>query len=234
MKFKWGFLFIFISLLVMLPFASFRDVSAARQKKPASASGNKNPSPSNKKIVRVGVIYYDDFQQKAEDFRKIISTLTKNSQRGFDFRLLIGTYDEVLDWYQKNLVDVAVMTPGPVAELMRKSGSESARLESLYIGSRGIQPKAGSVVQRESKDKMVPRFEYHSVALVNEQAPQLSVDTLKNSYEKGELEFILVHQLSVSGYILPRYALFENGMPLDASTRNRINLTYSHTNHYAS
>ncbi|HYG09458.1 MAG TPA: patatin-like phospholipase family protein, partial [Pyrinomonadaceae bacterium] len=98
----------------------------------------------------------------------------------------------------------------------------------LYIGSRGIQPEAESFARQKDKGATAPRFEYHSIALVNERAPELSVDALKNLYDKGELEFVLVHQLSASGYILPRYALYENGMLLDTPTRNKVHLTYSH------
>jgi predicted acylesterase/phospholipase RssA/ABC-type phosphate/phosphonate transport system substrate-binding protein len=226
MKFKWRFLFLLLSLPVVLPAASSRHASAARQPKAAPASNNKDKNPK-REPVRVGVIYYDDFQQRAEDFRHVISTLTKTSNR-FDFRLNVGTYDEVLDWYQRNLIDVAVMTPGPVAELIRKAAYESARLDSLYIGSRGVRPKPGSYLRSKSNVGTEPRFEYHSVALVNENAPPVSVETIKNLYARGEMEFVLVHQLSASGYILPRYALYENGMPLDTPTRNRVHLSYSH------
>ncbi|HYG10120.1 MAG TPA: hypothetical protein VD835_09250, partial [Pyrinomonadaceae bacterium] len=110
MKFKLGLLFLLISLSVVLPPAPASHAAAAsRQKKPALTSDT--GTVLGRETVRVGVIYYDDFQKRAKDFQDVISTLTKNSNR-FDFRLVVGTYDEVLDWYQKSMIDIAVMTPG--------------------------------------------------------------------------------------------------------------------------
>jgi predicted acylesterase/phospholipase RssA len=149
--------------------------------------------------VRVGVISYEDFGKTFDDYKGIFSKLSKSMAGGrpVTFRIAVGTYGDVLDWYNRNLIDLALLTPEPVAELMSSVGGAD-KLRDLYIASRATTPEPV---------RGIPKYDYRSVCVVSNTSPVRSFEQLEEWAQKGKVKFLFVHPLSVSGAILPRYLL---------------------------
>ena len=154
-------------------------------------------------LVRVGIVSYQDFGETFEDYQKnVFSGLMKSKAAGRPvvFRIAVGTYGDVLDWYNRNLIDIALLTPEPVAELISAVGG-AEKLRDLYVATRAIVPVKA---QLEYRDK--------SICVVNNNSPVHSFEQLKEWAQIGRINFLFVHPLSVSGSILPRYLLSLNGI----------------------
>src|SRR6185503_19369229 len=70
-------------------------------------------------VIRVGAIYYDDSDAQYAAINDILSALEKQSKaRAITFKLAVGTYEEIMNWYESDQIDLAIMNPGPLALLI--------------------------------------------------------------------------------------------------------------------
>ena len=150
--------------------------------------------------VRVGIVSYNNYAGGLERYGKELAQLSKSySGPGgvrVAFQLAIGSYSDVLDWYNKELIDVAFLPPQPVAELYETLGT--GELDKRYIATHASnEPKKGEA----------PAFEYGSVCMVEQSAPINDAGQLKEMAAKGKVSFLFVDPLSLSGRILPEYVL---------------------------
>lgn len=224
------------SLLLLLSTTA----SIANQKKPPTTKVQVQ-APL---IVRVGAIYYDDSDIQYTKMEELFSSIEESqktpdrSKREIKFKLAVGTYDEVLNWYQTDQIDLAVMNPAPFAMLLNNYKVE--RLKDLFVGIRKITPPETSVAWKKG---IGARGKYNSVMLLNKRAirellPAIWKDEKVTEEEERQIiEFViaqtkahstrllLVHPLSTSGYIFPRHLLVDNQVELKPSD---FELTYSH------
>src|SRR5213079_2703596 len=69
--------------------------------------------------VRIGIVAYQNFYKLHDNYEQLFTALSKRPEaRDVTFKFAVGTYSEVLDWYNNELIDVAILTPGPAAELL--------------------------------------------------------------------------------------------------------------------
>ncbi len=176
----------FIGLLALLIF-------------PLTASAHQTGPPLE---VKVGVISYEDFGKTFEEYRGVFARAMKSNVGGKSviFHIAVGTYGDVLDWYNRDLIDLALLTPEPVAELL-SSVKGTDELRNLYIATRAVAPIGTP-----------PQYEYKAMCVVSASSPLHSFDDLRQWAQRGQVNFLFVHPLSVSGSILPRYLLNQAGI----------------------
>ena len=178
------------------------------------------PADKPAKTINVGVVYYKDFEETLKNYKEITDGLTNKTGGEFVFRLAVGTYDDVLEWYKKGEIDVAVMTPGMISILLNSTDMEE-EIRSDYIATLGTKPLACETFAKGDRlkhDGDGP-FSYFSVALMPKQAAQahgistieelLAFDKKRLAENKPGVKFVFVHPLSVSGHILPKMILQE-------------------------
>lgn len=183
-------------------------------------------------VIRVGAIYYDDSEAQYAAINDILSTLEKQSKDPITFKLAVGTYDEIMNWYESDQIDLAIMNPGPLALLIDKYSQEE--LKNIFVGISGRVAAETSVA---SKEGTTPRSTYNSIMLLNREAVSREfpsgatptddelVDLVIRQARQKKVHFLFVHPLSTSGYIFPRKVLKDAGIDLSPAD---YDITYSH------
>jgi ABC-type phosphate/phosphonate transport system substrate-binding protein len=194
-------------------------------------------------VIRVGAIYYDDSDAHYETIKAVLSALEKQAQalpahftRPVIFKLAVGTYDEVMNWYESDQIDLAIMNPGPLALLLEKYSHEE--LDNLFVGIQGLIPPGSSFASSDNGPKPEPRSMYNSIMLLNRDAIRKEFPSPNNQPTEADLidlviskarqkkaHFLFVHPLSTSGYIFPRKFLKDSRVELDSAD---YDITYSH------
>jgi len=165
-------------------------------------------------IITVGVINYDDYQRTYVDAQQALTTLAEaynkpeaHKANRVSFQLAVGSYDDVLDWYKKGHIHVAVLSPGPVSALL-SSPQWGPRLRDLYIGTTiATRPKPDNSFADYERRHESNQVTYHSICVVNSDSPIKDLEDLKTSIAADKVAFLFVHPLSASGRILPEYVL---------------------------
>src|ERR1043165_1537081 len=76
------------------------------------------------KEIRVGITEYQTVEsayKKYAEFFEALEDIAREQKSDVTFRFAIGTYGEVIDWYNKKLIDVAVLSAMPIADLLTSS-----------------------------------------------------------------------------------------------------------------
>lgn len=184
-----------------------------------------DPSQANKPLViRVGVVAYDDYKETFDKYKNVLTAVAENARRRrrlggrrVVFRLALGSYSDVFDWYSRDLVDLAFLTPTLVANLRTAlRGAEGVgqgvdeRLSALYVASHdsasisGEDPAAWTHAAGPGEP---PRFDYRVMAAVREDSPLKDYADLKREADQGRVSFLFIDPLSASGRVLPEYFL---------------------------
>ena len=72
------------------------------------------------KDIRVGITEYQNVEsayKKYETFFKELETVSQGSPQdeAITFQFAIGTYDEVIDWYNRGLIDIGILSAMPMS-----------------------------------------------------------------------------------------------------------------------
>jgi predicted acylesterase/phospholipase RssA/ABC-type phosphate/phosphonate transport system substrate-binding protein len=184
---------------------------------PAAPAPTKQPTAAPRQaaddeplVVRVGVVNYNGTRETHFNYQQVFSRMAaSHADRKLDFRLVDGAYDDVLEWYKSGLLNVAVLSPGVIAELSTLD-KWKGELKDYYFATEGLPPaKATNLFASAARRKPGAHFSYHSVCLVRADSKVRTAADIKELAEKHEIEFVFVHPLSVSGYVLPEYVLRE-------------------------
>ena len=173
--------------------------------------------------VRVGIVTYQDFQDDLPRYQALLNKLTarKELKKRFRFRLAPGTYAEVLHWIERGLIDVAVLSPGVFAE------TQTAKTPTFrYLATLGRGP-ATSPLALPDRKQWETHYQYRSACVVAPDSTLQNIGDLKKAAEAGEIQFLFVDPLSVSGHIAPRFALKQIGIQ---PAKDEVEYTYSHSN----
>ncbi|HKS26474.1 MAG TPA: patatin-like phospholipase family protein [Pyrinomonadaceae bacterium] len=202
------------------------------------------------KEIRVGITEYQNVEeayQKYQTFFRELEELSKEQKfpdGPVTFSFAIGTYAEVIDWYNKKLIDVAVLSAMPIADLLSSSNADDEnRIRAAYLGSLSPvgsrKTKCGyEECQRILNDKSltcVPltknsndvRSDYQVSVVVPAEYGWTTFEDVKKAWadKKQKLKFLFVRPVSLSGYILPINYLKENKIELGP---NDYEFTYQH------
>ncbi|MFL6229410.1 MAG: PhnD/SsuA/transferrin family substrate-binding protein, partial [Pyrinomonadaceae bacterium] len=209
------------------------------------------PKSSEPLVIRIGVVNYNGSEKTHFDYEQILARLAQqHPEMKVSFRLVDGAYDDVLDWYKSGLLNVAILSPGVVAELLT-SPDWFKDIDDLYIATESASPayayrtddappdKPPVAAAPARQPKTGARFTYNSVCLVRADShirsagdiQQLTLPepgrTTADAPVRHKIKFFFVHSLSVSGYILPSYVLREKyGIDL---SKEQSEWTYDHT-----
>lgn len=182
------------------------------------------PAPEGSINVRVAIVAYEDFHTELTRFEELFDDLSHQDPE-LHFQLTVGSYGEVLDWLDRGLVDIAVLTPGAFASRLSEQPSDDALRGCTYLATVQL-PHAKSVWASPARREPGRFTSYHSVCLVAESSRLQNVDDLRTAAQDGQVEFLLVHPLSISGRVAPMQALREASIEPDIS---QIRYTYSHS-----
>ena len=171
--------------------------------------------PSTSDAIRVGIVAYQDFQKKRDQYDKLFNKeLFADSDPTIRFKLDAGTYGDVLHWIDQDWVDVALLTPGVYSAILRGGASKME-----YLVAIGLKPI-------EKSSDLSYRYQYQSACIVAKNSSIKTVQDLKSAVQGGA-KLLFVHPLSVSGRIAPEFALKRAGIDL---AKAQIIYTYSHNN----
>ena len=219
-----------------------------------STSGNtraqQRSTAKTVQIINVGITEYAKLQRTQQNFERLFRELAASADASepVTFRFAVGTYGEVRDWYNKGLIDVAVLSAMPIGDLLL--AGDSANLNEAYLGDLSVSPPtvtasppgAGASAPRVEKsvlslfsDREPDPFYYRAgciflredkvlEAIANSSDP---MSGLKNLWEQGKLRFLFVRPYSLSGYIAPVSVLKQAG--IDPLKRDgQMEFTYQH------
>ena len=181
---------------------------APAQPRPAAGTG---PQPVKALIVKVGIISYDNFSKGVKNYQPLLRELSRlyNQKTGEKvvFELAVGSYSDVLEWYNRESVHIAFLTPQPLAELRASLGD--AELDNRYLASHATN----NYLTHARNAAEMPVFEYRSACVVAADSPINDAAGLKEYAARGALNFLFVDPLSASGRILPEYVLRSDAHP---------------------
>ncbi len=142
------------------------------------------------------------------------------------FQLAVGSYGEVLHWLDRELIDVAVLTPGVFAGLLQPNDGRLDGDSVQYLATV-LMPAAktrwASTARRE-EGRYLDR--YCSSCLVRSNSALQNAADLRRVTAEGRAEFLFVHPLSLSGHVVPLEALRTADIDVSAVPRR---FTYSHS-----
>lgn len=183
--------------------------------------------------IKVGITEYQDVEGSYERYEKLFQQLTAaaSADEPVNFKFAIGNYGEVMDWYNKGEIDVAILSAMPVANFLRDAGeSDKKKMREAYIGDVSVtrvysdlMPLAtGTEKELANRDP----FFYRSVCLT------LAADTELRTIDdimrlKDKIKFIFVRPFSLSGYVVPRYVLKDHKIEL---RQDQMEFSYEHRN----
>src|ERR1041384_5455813 len=99
--------------------------------------------------IRVGITEYQNVEQvyrKYQEFFDELERIAHEDRLDIHFRFAIGTYKEVNDWYSKELIDVAVLSAMPIADLLTISDTaQKDKIRQAFLAK--LNPVGGRIVR---------------------------------------------------------------------------------------
>jgi predicted acylesterase/phospholipase RssA len=188
-------------------------------------SAANNQPPSATPDIRVGVVAYQDVDLGMHDFERLFDELAAASHHNVRFQLALGTYGDVIYWLDKQLIDVAVLTPGAFVQAQRIE--RDAKPICQYLATRLLSPlDDGGTTALPAKSKG-PRDRYRAVCIVADHSGLRTMSDVRRAWEADRLRFVFVDALSASGHLAPTFALNQAGI---GPAPKEIEYSYSHTN----
>lgn len=179
------------------------------------------------KEIRVGITEYQNVESVYDKYQRFFEQLEQSArQLGSDttFSFAIGTYGEVIDWYNKKLIDVAVLSAMPMADLLTSSDdNEKTRIRDAFLARlnpiTGSSAKCSADLCQRSLDESSPQCrntaeqpgtaqsEYHASLVVPASYGWKSFEDVRKQAGQKKLKFLFVRPVSISGYIVPLHYL---------------------------
>jgi predicted acylesterase/phospholipase RssA/ABC-type phosphate/phosphonate transport system substrate-binding protein len=164
-------------------------------------------------VIRVGVINYADYDKTYTDKQQSFNALATNynkspaaADKRISFQVSVGSYDDILAWYKNGLIDVAILSPGPTAELVSTPNNDE--IKELYIATVTSRPAAkDNLLAPAARRRNENQVTYYSVCIVSSKSDVQNWEQLYKEIKDHNVEFLFVHPLSASGRILPEYVL---------------------------
>jgi predicted acylesterase/phospholipase RssA/ABC-type phosphate/phosphonate transport system substrate-binding protein len=198
-------------------------------------------------VLKVGITEYQNIEDSYARYDKLFQKLAEFTEEPVSFEFAIGNYGEVMEWYNRGEIDVAVLSGMPVSKLLLEAGDDDLKkIDDAYIGDVSVFDKP-DLSKSEIKDRFAEVlskedsvFSYRTVCLTLASDADLgtakdgkprTIEDIKQLWNNGKAEkpfkFLFVRPYSLSGYIIPRYILSkEYGINV---TPDQMEFSYSHT-----
>jgi len=145
-------------------------------------------------VIKIGVIEYGDYDSDYAEAQRTLSALADayNSKpeavkSKVSFEVAIGSYDDVLDWYKKGFVNVAILSPGTVDALLAANEKDQG-IKDLYIGTVTLtRAQATNDFVAPERRQETENVKYHSVCVVAANSPIKEWADLKGLAGKGQV-----------------------------------------------
>src|ERR1700730_13792208 len=182
-----------------------------------NSANAQRPSP-RPEVINVGITEYQNIETAYAKYEKVFKELAASSgpNVAVTFRIAIGTYGEVLDWYNTRKIDVAVLSAMPVADLLLSG--EKSNLKDAYLGDLSLTPgKSASLRAVEGFPERKDKFKYRTGCIVLDSDKEIrEFKDIQALWQKNQVRFLFVRPYSLSGYIVPLEVLRQLHMdPLD-------------------
>jgi predicted acylesterase/phospholipase RssA/ABC-type phosphate/phosphonate transport system substrate-binding protein len=166
-------------------------------------------------VVRVGFVADSSSGGKADRinlYRKAFQIVSSRNcadqaKTIYAFSVAPGTYNEVLDWYQRGLIDIAIATPGVAA----------------YILAKQQKLKSQLMVLSEMEDG---QDSYHAVIVAGKGLDISNAETLAEQIQNNKVGIVAVSPLSASGFLVP--AEFFRRMGARLTRKNVVTWSNNH------
>jgi predicted acylesterase/phospholipase RssA/ABC-type phosphate/phosphonate transport system substrate-binding protein len=198
------------------------------------------------KEIRVGITEYQNVEsvyKKYQLFFEELEKIARDQRVDITFSFAIGTYGEVIDWYNKEQIDVAVLSAMPMADLLTSSDTlEAEKIKDAFVARLNPIPGSTAKCQQDlcqrSLDEPsaqcrpadaqsgVAQSEYHASCVVPAEYGWTSFDDVRKLKDQNKLKFLFVRPVSMSGYIVPSYYLKKYG-EIDLK-QEEFDFTYQH------
>lgn len=189
-------------------------------------------------VVQVGITDFRKVESSYAKYTKLFEELANaaGKDQPITFRFAIGTDNEVLDWFNKGLIDVAVLQAMPVADLLSSfSEDEKKQLEEDYIGDLADLPerkedeRAVGLHQDSAAEKNPDYyFKYRTNCIVSAADEELkSFSDIQKLASAGKVKFLFVRPFSMTGYVVPYSFLLEKRIE---PTKEQLDFTFQHSN----
>jgi predicted acylesterase/phospholipase RssA/ABC-type phosphate/phosphonate transport system substrate-binding protein len=189
------------------------------------SQANQRETGPDEDPVRVGIVAFDEHVRNHERLHQILRGIEAASQPPLRFQVAVGTYGDVAHWMNQGHIDLAIVSPGLFRLGESLPAGDAMRDKVRYLATVTVPPATTHFAPDERKrDGRHDRI--HTMALVRRDSMLRSPADLDRAARAGRLRVLLVHPLSVSGGIVPRYALSERGIELGAV---QIDYTHSHS-----
>lgn len=202
------------------------------------------------KEIKVGVTEYQNVELTYDKYQKFFRSLEREGLNGesVTFRFAIGTYAEVADWYNKQLIDVAVLSAMPMSDLLSNATADDLKLiRGAYLGHLSpVGARAAPCRQDEcpraldeseprcftASDPREPGKSHYSVSVVVPASyGWTTFEDVKRQAGKGTLKFLFVRPVSISGYMVPSFFLNEQSKQLGLDlSKEESEFTFQHRN----
>ena len=193
------------------------------------------------KEIRVGITEYQNVESvynKYQRFFEELEEIAYQKRSDVTFSFAIGTYGEVLEWYNKKLIDVAILSAMPMADLLTSSDArETAKIKDAFLAR--LNPIGGSggkceedLCQRTLNEEFpqcrkpnsgTAQSQYRVSVVVPASYGWKSFDDIRKLAGHRKLRYLFVRPVSVSGYIVPFYYLRKQKLD-----REEFDFTYQH------
>src|ERR1700682_2480564 len=162
------------------------------------------PSP-RPEVITVGITEDQNIESAYAKYESVFKELAASSgpKVSVTFRIAIGTYGEVLDWYNTRKIDVAVLSAMPVADLLLSG--EKDNLKDAYLGDLSLTPgKSASQRTVEGFPERKDAFKYRTGCVVLDSDKEIrELKDIQALWQKKQVKFLFVRPFSLSGYIVP-------------------------------
>lgn len=176
--------------------------------------------------IRVGVVASEDFDAELARWRECFSACETASGGRLRFRIAPGTYGDILHWMNEGLIDLAVATSAVFAENQAGAdGDGSAEVRFEYLATLDMRPAVGPWAL-EDRRRDGHHYTYRAVCVVPADSPWKTFSDLAADAARGEVHFVFADPLSVSGRIMPEFALRKAGI---TPGRESVRYAFSHT-----
>jgi predicted acylesterase/phospholipase RssA/ABC-type phosphate/phosphonate transport system substrate-binding protein len=177
-------------------------------------ANQRNPGPDGGS-VRVGIVAFDEHGADHQRLHRVLREVMAASPAPLRFQVARGTYGDVAHWMHQGHIDLAIVTPALFRLGESLPASDVMRDKVRYLATVTAAPAVTRFASDERKT--AGRHDrVHTLTLVKRDSPLRSAADLDRAARDGRLRVLLVHPLSVSGGIAPRYALAERGIDLSA------------------
>lgn len=188
-------------------------------------------------VVRVGITEYQNVEESYRRYEQLFKELSQEAgpDKPVTFEFAIGNYGEVLDWYNKGAIHVAIFSAMPVADLLSNAGpgtKDLEKIEDAYLGDVSVTRHPFESSEYQGVKQLFPPqanedpFKYRAGALVLDSDSEIrNIDDVKELWRKDQVKFLFVRPYSMSGYIVPLSIL--RGYGIDPGP-GQMEFTYQH------